>query len=161
MSFICICHSAVTDYRKVIPSDYSTQLTFLLRYPSTPASDVPDSPHHVTLLLRQAVALQLSPNSSTGASIVVENRNLLNIPLEIPDPPLAPARRRVRPGERGHQISPSEGSSGLNGRPSFQRQHSPMESIARNLLDRGESMGINKTFLSAVSEIRVSRSYIT
>ena len=29
------------------------------------------------------------------------------------------------------------------------------ESIARNLLDRGESMGINKTILSAVSEFRV------
>ncbi|KAF7967824.1 hypothetical protein HWV62_32940 [Athelia sp. TMB] len=125
-----------------------------IRNQPTPASDVPDSPHHLTLLLRHAVALQHSPNPSTGASIVVENRNLLNIPLEIPDPPPAPMRRRVRPGERGHQISPSEGSSGVNGRPNLQRQHSPMESIARNLLDRGESMGINKTFLSAVSELK-------
>jgi hypothetical protein len=33
------------------------------------------------------------------------------------------------------------------------------ESIARGLLDRGESMGINKTFLTAVSELRVSFLY--
>ena len=45
------------------------------------------------------------------------------------------------------------------GRSSFFKQNSHQmglpESIARNLLDRGESLGINKTFLSAVSELRV------
>lgn len=146
----------LADWAEVIPSDYSTQLTYLLRYPSTPSPDAPDLPHHTTLLLRQAVALQMSPNPSTGASIVVENRNLLNIPLEIPDPPPPPMRRRVRPSEQSHQLSASEGPSSADGRPSLQRQQSPMESIARNLLDRGESMGINKTFLSAVSELKVS-----
>lgn len=45
------------------------------------------------------------------------------------------------------------------GRSSFFKQNLHQmglpESIARNLLDRGESLGINKTFLSAVSELRV------
>ena len=45
------------------------------------------------------------------------------------------------------------------GRSSFFKQNSHQmglpESIARNLLDRGESLGINKTFLSAVSELKV------
>lgn len=140
----------------MIPSDYSTQLTFLLRYPSFASSVTLDLPHHATLLLRQAVALQISPNPSTCASIVVENRNLLNIPIEVPDPPPAPMRRRARPGERGHQLSASEGPEGSGGRPSLHRQPSPMENITRGILDRGESMGINKTFFSAVSELRAS-----
>lgn len=145
----------------VIPSDYSTQLTYLLRYPTPPLA-APDLPHHATLLLRQAVALQMSPNPSTGASIVVENRNLLNIPIEIPDPPAVPLRRAQR-SERSHQPSGSESPSrrDLSGsrqghyqQPSFQM--GLPESIARGILDRGESMGINKSFLSAVSELRVS-----
>lgn len=150
----------------VIPSDYSTQLTHLLRYP-TPPLIAPDLPHHAALLLRQAVALQTSPNPSTGASIVVENRNLLNIPIEIPDPPPAPLRRKVRPNERGHYQSGSESLSRPDSSGSRQG-HYPQssyqmglpESIARGLLDRGESMGINKTFLSAVSELRVSFRHV-
>jgi len=143
----------------VIPSDYSTQLTYLLRYPAAPPTP-PDLPHHATLLLRQAAALQMSPNPSTGASIVVENRNLLNIPIEIPDPPPAPLRSKARPSERGHRHSPSESPDPSGSRQSHYQQMGLPESIARGLLDRGESMGINKTFLSAVSELRVSFKYL-
>jgi len=164
---ILIHQPPLTDYAThgVIPSDYSSQLTYLLRYPSPPPLTAPDLPHHATLLLRQAVALQMSPSPSAGASIVVENRNLLGIPVEVPDPPPAPTRRRARPGERSHQISASDGSgvdpsgdkSGLPRRSSHQM--GLPESITRGLLDRGESMGINKTFLTAVSELRVSFMY--
>ncbi|TFY80327.1 hypothetical protein EWM64_g3677, partial [Hericium alpestre] len=85
-----ICVAMLVRIRnQLIPSDYSTQLTYLLRYPTpSPAtSELPATPNHATLLLRQAIALQMSPSSSAGASIVVENRNLLNIPIErnIPD----------------------------------------------------------------------------
>ncbi|KIM80775.1 hypothetical protein PILCRDRAFT_9217 [Piloderma croceum F 1598] len=156
-----ICVAMLLRIRnKLIPSDYSSQLTYLLRYPSPPPLTAPDLPHHATLLLRQAVALQMSPSPSAGASIVVENRNLLGIPVEVPDPPPAPARRRARPGERSHQISASDGSGvdPSGGRSGLPRQSSHQmglpESIARGLLDRGESMGINKTFLTAVSELR-------
>jgi TBC1 domain family member 5 len=145
----------------VIPSDYSTQLTYLLRYPSLPPPTAPDLPHHTSLLLRQAVALQMSPTPSAGASIVVENRNLLNIPIEVPDLPPASARPKARPGERNSQSYAPNGSLGAD--PSSSRaslspthQMGLPESIARGLLDRGESMGINKTFFSAVSELRVS-----
>lgn len=148
----------------MIPSDYSSQLTFLLRYPPPPRVTTSDLPHHTSLLLRQAIALQMSPSPSAGSSIVIENRNLLNIPIEVPDPPPIPARRTARPGET-RKLSVSSGSSGpepSGGRLDLSRQ--PLhqmglpESIARGLLDRGESMGINRTFLSAVSELRVSFS---
>lgn len=150
---------------QVIPSDYSNQLTYLLRYPS-PSPTAPYLPHHATLLLRQAVALQMSPSPSAGAAIVVENRNLLNIPIEVPDAPPAPARRRARHGERGHQLSASDVSLGVDPSGSgsrLPRQSSHQiglpENIARGLLDRGESMGINKTILSVVSEMRVILIY--
>jgi TBC1 domain family protein 5 len=152
------------DFFEVIPSDYSTQLTYLLRYPSPPprlsTSDEDNSLHHATLLLRQALNLQMAPTPATGASIIVENRNLLNIPLEIPDSPSSPTRRR--PGHNPRDKSISEGRPGDTGGhklyregPSQQLTNLP-EMIARGLLDKGESLGINKTLMSAVSEFRVS-----
>ena len=150
----------------VIPSDYSTQLTYLLRYP--PLSDSPSYDiHHSVLLLRQAFALFTAPNASTGASITVENRNLLSIPIEVPEAPVT-RRRTARPrrtasaeftqgkssngatAERGSRIAgkrPGEGSQSVQlGLP---------ELIARGLIERGESLGINKTVMNAVSELRV------
>jgi len=156
-----ICVAMLLRIRnKLIPSDYSAQLTYLLRYPSPPPPTVPDLPHQASLLLRQAVALQMAPTPSAGASIVVENRNLLNIPIEVPDPPPAPAQRRSQPGD-SRPLSASDGPPGVDpstGRSGPPRQYAHQmglpESIARGLLDRGESMGINKTFLSAVSELK-------
>lgn len=153
----------------VIPSDYSGQLTYLLHYPSLPpppTSDFDSSPHHASLLLRQALALQMSPTPSTGVSVVVENRNLLNIPMEVPDPPPPPTRRRAGHSARDKSASASEvrpggeqsGSSAVHSRQQSSQMGLP-EMIARGLLDRGESLGINKTVMNAVSELRVS-SYL-
>jgi TBC1 domain family protein 5 len=132
----------------------------LLRYPPCPTPEE-GAPHHILLLIRQATALEMSHTPSAGASLAVENRNLLNIPLEVPDPPQV-VRRRARPIDRVHQASPSEhllgGSSTENFRqqPSFQLGFP--ELIARGLLDRGESLGINKTVMNAVSELKVRLS---
>ncbi|KII88983.1 hypothetical protein PLICRDRAFT_40606 [Plicaturopsis crispa FD-325 SS-3] len=156
-----ICVAMLIRIRNnLIPSDYSGQLTLLLRYPPRPANDTDDSPHHTMLLLRQALALQMSPNTSTGATVVIENHNLLNIPIEVPEPPPPPVRRRPRPGEKGQpQASGSQGRQGGGVRGAHTRQQSspPMgypEMLARGLIDRGESLGINKTLMSAVSELR-------
>lgn len=147
----------------VIPADYSTQLTYLLRYPAlVPSTSVPI--HPATLLLRQALTLQMSPTASTGVSVIHENHTLLNIPLEVPEPPPPPMRRgRPRHGERGLSASVSHiggsKSPSEDGVKTHVRQGStPMglpEMIARGLLERGESLGINKTVMNAVSELKV------
>ncbi|KAF5381115.1 hypothetical protein D9615_003910 [Tricholomella constricta] len=137
---------------ELIPADYSGQLTVLLRYPS-PRSPLPfeDAPRHTSLLLRQALAIQMSPSPSTGASLVLENRNLLNIPADVPAPPPAPQRRNQNKFTSGQDRStPPAGHS----RQATAPQMGLPEMIARGLMERGESLGINKTLMSAVSELR-------
>jgi TBC1 domain family member 5 len=103
----------------------------------------------------------MSPTAATGASITMENRNLLNIPIDVPEPPSVPQRRappssRERPGlvnrpnsddARHRHVKQASSSSSQPGGIS--------DMIAKGLLERGESLGINKTFMSAVSELRV------
>jgi len=150
----------------VIPGDYSAQLTTLLRYPSpTSANKVEGAPHHTVLLLRQALALQMSPMPATGASIAMENRTLLNISLEVPvlgSPPSTKRNRTTRPplsstltgplgdtlSTRGHSRQASSPAIGIS------------DMLTRGLVERGESLGINKMLLNAVTEIRVSRTTI-
>lgn len=147
-------------YCAVIPADYSEQLTILLRYPSPPASNIDGAPHHAILLVRQALALQMSPTPATGSSIMMENRTLLNIPVEVPEPVSLSSRR-------GRNIRPPVMSTNANmGAPTMGRNHmrqlsSPAMGLtdvfnqARGLVERGESLGINKTLMNAVTEIRV------
>ncbi|OCH89093.1 RabGAP/TBC [Obba rivulosa] len=161
-----ICVAMLMRIRnKLIPSDYSGQLTYLLRYPSSSdvAQTTETSIHHMTLLLRQALTLQMSPNPTTGVSIIQENYNLLNIPFEVPEPPPPPARRVSRLGERGHSFSGAEVRSprtdhGATAKAGHARQMSASlgipEMLARGLLERGENLGINKTVMNAVSELR-------
>ena len=148
----------------VIPSDYGGQLTYLLRYSSNFSSESMPSaaPHHTALLLRQALTLQMSPTAATGSSIVIENRNLLSLPAEVPESPPQTSRRR---GGRssGRRESASETRStppelGHSSRGSIARAANGqlnLPEFAKGLLDRGEALGINKTFMNAVSEIKV------
>ena len=144
----------------VIPGDYSSQLTTLLHYPSpTSANKVEGAPHHTVLLLRQALALQLSPIPATGATITMENRTLLNIPLEVPTLTSASSTKRNRT-TRPPLSSTVTGSSGDSPRVHARQASSPAigisDMLTRGLVERGESLGINKTLLNAVTEIRVS-----
>lgn len=148
----------------MIPTDYSGQLTYLLRYPSLPTSLDPGSPHPAVLLLRQAFALLTSPSASTGSSIAIENRNLLNIPLEVPEPQQSPTQSR-RPITRTRSNTDTL-KAGSSKTPQTQSRTPPQsvqlglpELFARGLLEKGESLGINKTVMNAVSEIRVSFSF--
>jgi TBC1 domain family member 5 len=142
----------------VIPSDYSTQLTFLLRYP-TPPSHEEHEIHHATLLIRQALNLQMAPRPATGASLMMENRNSLGISIEVPDPPPLPPKRQSG-SARGERAAldtrpwiPGTSRPPQNRHVSHQSLGLP-EMIAKGLMDRGESLGINKTLLSAVSELK-------
>lgn len=112
---------------------------------------------HVTLLLRQALSLQVSPTVATGASVVYENHNLLNITSEVPEPPPPPTKRRA---EQGRTSATNDGPSRMLQRPIHVRYGSSnslgLPDIARNILDRSESLGINRTVMNAVSEIKVT-----
>lgn len=108
------------------------------------------------LLVQQALRLQQSPYPSTGVSIVIQNRDLLDIPVAVPDPPTRPARRT-------RELR----STSVHGRLPVMQTQSSRESqvglpemIARNLLDKSEGLGINRAFFNTVSEIRVRFSAI-
>ncbi|KAJ6596816.1 rab-GTPase-TBC domain-containing protein [Mycena vulgaris] len=150
-----ICVAMLIRIRnELIPSDYSGQLTSLLRYPSHPT---PDGPHHTSILLRQALALQMSPNQATGNALVLENRNFLNISIEVPEPPPPPQRRGARSGRDKTPVASGSTSSGPRTSVDSRQQPTPqmgLEVFARGLLERGESLGINKTLMSAVPELR-------
>lgn len=164
-SMYVICTSVGTNSQiAVIPSDCSGQLTYLLRYSSNFSSEFMPStaPHHTTLLLRQALTLQMSPTAATGSSIVIENRNLLNLPVEVPESPPQTSRRPLeRSGGRRKSASETRSTppeSGYSSRGSMGRAANGqlnLPDFAKGLLDRGEALGINKTLMNAVSEIKV------
>ncbi|CAA7271746.1 unnamed protein product [Cyclocybe aegerita] len=148
---------------ELIPADYSSQLTTLLRYPSPSASNrVDGAPHHAILLLRQALALQMAPNPATGATIVMENRSLLNIPIDVPRKPSPPPTKQSRiprpPSTSSVGLSSQSHSNGKKGGNHSRQASSPAlafsEMLTRGLVERGESLGINKTLYNAVTEIR-------
>ena len=153
----------------MIPADYSMQLTYLLRYPTSPAaaggSAEPTADHHVTLLISQALTLQMSPSPTTGVAVIHANSNLLGIPMEVPPPISPPVHRRPRQGERSRSFTAVNGQAGPSDAGASKTLHARQvstpkglpESFARGLLERGESLGINKTVMSAMSEIRVCR----
>jgi TBC1 domain family member 5 len=114
------------------------------------------------LLIRQALELQMAPISSTGLSVMVENRELLGIPLEVPDFP--PSRTRKPRTRQAGDYAISEGRphdpNGSNLQPSPPPHNLGLpEAIARGLLDKGESLGINKAFMTAVSDLKVFPLY--
>lgn len=104
----------------------------------------------------------MSPSPTSGVSIIHENRNLLGIPVEVPEPPPPPARRRPTAGGRGQSFSAGRSAGAQRGTSTtfghLRQQSNPMalpEMLARGLLERGESLGINKTVMNAVSELKV------
>ncbi|KAJ7632543.1 rab-GTPase-TBC domain-containing protein [Roridomyces roridus] len=138
-----ICVAMLIRIRnELIPADYSGQLTTLLRYPSNTTTD---GPHHTSVLLRQALTLQMSPTPASGHALVLENRNYFTIPTEVPEPPPPPQRR-------GTPRATSARTSTDSHPPPTQQMG--FEVFARGLLERGENLGINKTLMSAVPELR-------
>jgi hypothetical protein len=105
----------------------------------------------------------MSPTPAVGASIVFENHNLFNLPIEVPESPPPASRRRGSEHLSGRRKSASETrpappESGLSNRGSLGRAANSqlnLPDFAKGLLDRGEALGINKTFMNAVSEIKV------
>ena len=133
----------------VIPAEYTEQLTCLMRYPPLDAPIEGVAP--IALLVQQAQRLQQLPSPSTGVSVVMQNRDLLNIPVIVPDPPVRPTRR-----------TRESRAASVPGRPPTMQSQSARESqvglpevTARNPLDKSEGLKINRAFFNTVSEIRV------
>lgn len=97
----------------------------------------------------------MSPTQATGNSLVIENRNFLNIPVEVPEPPPPPQRRGVRSRDKTPTAVGGRTSADSRLLPTVTPQIN-LENFARSLLERGENLGINKTIMSAVPELRVS-----
>ncbi|KDQ59571.1 hypothetical protein JAAARDRAFT_205600 [Jaapia argillacea MUCL 33604] len=156
-----ICVAMLIRIRnKLIPSAYTEQLTYLLRYPPPPPRPDFDGPRHAILLIRQAFALQMYPTPATGSSVMMENRNSLNISVDVPEPPLRQTQRQVRPGDRQRPAGDSSygpipsGSKPGHSRQISNNQFALPEMIARGIMDRGEALGINKTLMTAVTELK-------
>ena len=156
VKYVC---GPLADYVTVIPADYSSQLTTLLRYPSPPSYSrrIEGAPHHASLLIRQALALQLAPTSETGATVIMENRTLLDIPIEVPSPILNSPLKRTMNTSPGNSRPPSSVAFNTSPGRHLKQQSSSaaISDFTRGLVERGESLGINKTLMNAVSEIRV------
>lgn len=126
--------------------------------------------NHASLLLRQAILFLSSPNTASGAAVVVENKTFLGLEIEIPEPAPQPQRRRVQSPNSASMrrksnadLLPSSSnitgdSSSRPGKGASIRQSVQLglpEMIARGLMEKGESLGINKTVMNAVAELRV------
>ncbi|KAG9075153.1 hypothetical protein FS749_013199, partial [Ceratobasidium sp. UAMH 11750] len=121
-----ICVAMLMRIRNLlIPAEYTTALTHVLRYPPPPtepplSDSDPTEPH---LLVQQALMLRANPVPATGATVVLQNRSVLGIPIEAPSPPPpptprgrggAPRRRTVADGGSGRGRHGAESSlSGL------------------------------------------------
>ncbi|TFL07627.1 rab-GTPase-TBC domain-containing protein, partial [Pterulicium gracile] len=154
-----ICVSMLLRIRnELIPSDYTGQLTALLRYNAQPDGQHTPTTNPIFLLLQQALELQLAPTPATGANIVMQNRNLLSISVDVPESPVLSSRPSPAHRAKGSQSLPRRPSSQAQDsnhsrHRSFQTGGLP-ELFAKGLVERGESLGINKTLMNAVTELR-------
>ncbi|KAL1746339.1 hypothetical protein HDZ31DRAFT_81248 [Schizophyllum fasciatum] len=153
-----ICVAMLIRIRnELIPADYSGQLTALLRYPSPPRTTLTDGALHTTLLIKQAIELQSSPYPASGATLMMQNRNLLDISSEVPQPPPTPPRRpaRGRPKTNSYSGAHPAASHGRGHarQASASSQFGIPEMLAKGLMERGEGLGINN-IMSAVSELK-------
>ncbi|TFK76497.1 RabGAP/TBC [Pluteus cervinus] len=160
-----ICVAMLIRIRQdLLSTDYSGQLTLLLRYPAP--ADTSDAQRYISSLLRQAQILQSSPTAVTGVSVALENRNQLDIGNEASASdfvsiPVQDSRNHPQRHHKSASVSFSKSPTNPSnlGGPGHTRQQTASqiglpEMITRGLLERGESLGINKTFMTAVSEIR-------
>ncbi|QRV86507.1 TBC1 domain family member 5 [Ceratobasidium sp. AG-Ba] len=105
-----ICVAMLMRIRNLlIPGEYTEALTHVLRYPPPPtATEDPDAPTEPYLLVQQALMLRANPVPATGATVVLQNRSSLGIPIEAPSPAPTPVRRRGR----GQAIQRAEAGTG-------------------------------------------------
>lgn len=86
----------------------------------------------------------------------MENRTLLDIPIEVPSPTLNLQLKRITNTTPGiSRPLPSVAFNGPGRHVKQQSSSAALSDFTRGLVERGENLGINKTLMNAVSEIRV------
>ncbi|EJU05342.1 RabGAP/TBC [Dacryopinax primogenitus] len=115
--------------------DYSTILTYLLHYPSLD-QDMP------WLLVKQAATIHENPVPTTGVTVMLQNRDILEIAIEAKSSGFREAAP-TRPGEGMRTERPPEKAPlGLT------------DVIAKHLMERTDAVTLNRAFLSTVTELR-------
>lgn len=136
----------------VLESDYSHCLQLLLKYPS------PSGDHAPHTFVDDAVYLRNNPGPSAGSSLIEKYTGKLPAtPSPLPTPHEEPRQKTpelpISPPPR-----PLIARSPLSSPGKFIKQQGGMEAIfqgaARNVLERGEKLGINRAVRGAVGEIR-------
>ncbi|CAE6457337.1 unnamed protein product [Rhizoctonia solani] len=138
-----VCVAMLIRIRNLlIPAEYTDALTYILRYPSPPSLSQPLSPSNADpsgpilethLLVQQALMLRANPSPSTGATIVLQNRSLLDIPIEAPSPPPPQQRRGGRRTSLGSGTGPkgnAETKLSPKPRPAGLSKHIPEGSLS-------------------------------
>ncbi|KAG8920494.1 succinate dehydrogenase flavoprotein subunit, partial [Tulasnella sp. 417] len=142
--WICVAMLNVGSTALVIPGDYSSQLTALLRYPPLPPQTQEPVIPHTNLLLRQATYMKLAPSQAVGVNVVMENKEVLGIPAEVPEPLAQPRRLNSRtPPTRGSRPA----SAGVGG--DLRRDVGGLQDLIASRLFDGTS-----AVFSTVSELR-------
>ncbi|KZT56423.1 hypothetical protein CALCODRAFT_317884 [Calocera cornea HHB12733] len=150
--WICVAMLLRIRNQLLATDDYSMLLTYLLRYPSL-------NPTVPSLLVKQALFLRETALPTSGVTVMLQNRDVLGVPIEASprDPPKqVPTRHReMAPRTDGHYERVAPGLTEL---------------IAKSLMDRADTVALNRAFLSTVAELRkglpdltsnISRSFTT
>lgn len=139
----------------VLESDYSHCLQLLLKYPA------PSADHGPHTFVDDAIYLRDDLTISGGSSLVLKYTGKQpSTPPEdsSPTPESPPPPEKQQPPKPISPLRPSIARNPLSSPSSFIKQQGGMEAIfqgaARNVLERGERLGINRAVRDAVGEIR-------
>ncbi|KAL5635907.1 hypothetical protein ACGC1H_004642 [Rhizoctonia solani] len=130
-----VCVAMLIRIRNLlIPAEYTDALTCVLRYPPPPSTADPSSLMLAThILAQQALMLRANPSPATGATIVLQNRSILDIPIEAPSAPPPQQRRGGRRKSFGSGSNPkgtAEAKTLPKPRPAGLSKHIPEGSLS-------------------------------
>ncbi|ODN75943.1 hypothetical protein L202_05924 [Cryptococcus amylolentus CBS 6039] len=143
LDFVCVAMLLLIR-NELIEGDYPAILTNLLHYPA-PSPTYPFEPF---MILAQALYLRDELSPAAGVEIVLQNQDLLNIKA-------APFRGDIDGPATSQAESRSNGRGGsFNAGRSRMQKSGGMGGIAQGLFERAQAAGLDKAFLSTVSDIR-------
>lgn len=120
----------------MIPEDYGSILTLLLRYP---AGSI-DLPLDTSLILGQAIQILRSSTAATGAAIALENHHVLGIHPLNQDSPVETATSSAASTFRGRRTASALPRGKASGTSSPAKSYG-FESFTRGLIDRAQASG--------------------